>query len=469
MTLETEVAALTTATTSLLSAVNVSKTTLDQKVADALTSENNASTSASNAATSENNASTSASNASTSASNASTSASNASTSASNAATSETNAATSASNAATSAGEAASAVSDHATSTANPHSVTKAQVGLGSADNTSDADKPVSTATQSALNLKAPLESPSLTGTPTAPTAAAATNTTQIATTAFVRTEVANLVAAAPAALDTLNELSAALGNDANFATTVTNALAAKAPLASPGLTGTPTAPTAAAGTNSTQLATTAHVFAERSNAVSLTNKTLVDPAINGKADLVAIDKTLFPAAIVDSFIYDTTKDTDGGAWRDRCSHLSWYKEALCAGRWLGSYANETAARVVGTTGDYYYDTGASVFYSLNVTSGVTEVFRGNRAGFPAKVLITAESNRVVLWDLDNGGSMWMVFDNHLWQESIIAANANGAVISGVYAINGQFVFGKNGNSDIDYCGLRICNFASDVKLKHRLN
>jgi hypothetical protein len=64
------------------------------------------------------------------------------------------------------------------------SATASDVGLGNVNNTSDADKPVSTATQTALNLKANLESPALTGAPTAPTASAGTNTTQIATTAF---------------------------------------------------------------------------------------------------------------------------------------------------------------------------------------------------------------------------------------------------------------------------------------------
>jgi hypothetical protein len=113
-----------------------------------------------------------------------------------------------------------------------------------------------------IAVKAPLASPALTGTPTAPTAAAAANTTQIATTAFVKTAIAALVASSPAALDTLNELAAALGNDPNFATTMTNALAGKAPLASPALTGNPTAPTQAAGDNSTRLATTAFVRGE---------------------------------------------------------------------------------------------------------------------------------------------------------------------------------------------------------------
>lgn len=119
--------------------------------------------------------------------------------------------------------------------------------------------PSQNAVYDALALKADLASPALTGTPTAPTAIAGTNTTQLATTAFVTTAINNLINAAPGALDTLDELAAALGDDANFATTVTNALAAKAPLASPTFTGTPAAPTAAPGTNTTQIATTAFV------------------------------------------------------------------------------------------------------------------------------------------------------------------------------------------------------------------
>lgn len=76
---------------------------------------------------------------------------------------------------------------------------------------------------------APLASPALTGTPTAPTAAQTVNNTQLATTAFVKSALAALVASSPAALDTLNELAVALGNDPNFATTMTNALAGKQP------------------------------------------------------------------------------------------------------------------------------------------------------------------------------------------------------------------------------------------------
>ena len=72
-----------------------------------------------------------------------------------------------------------------------------------------------------------VNSPEFSGVPTAPTAEAGTNTTQIATTAFVSTAVSNLIDTAPDALNTLNELAAALNDDADFSTTVTDAIAAK--------------------------------------------------------------------------------------------------------------------------------------------------------------------------------------------------------------------------------------------------
>lgn len=93
--------------------------------------------------------------------------------------------------------------------------------------------------QAALDLKAPLASPSLTGTPTAPTAAVDTNTTQLATTAYV------------------------VGQGYLKSATASSTYA---PLSSPALTGTPTAPTATADTNSTQLATTAYVVGQASSA-----------------------------------------------------------------------------------------------------------------------------------------------------------------------------------------------------------
>ncbi|EPD1354910.1 TPA: phage tail protein [Escherichia coli] len=106
---------------------------------------------------------------------------------------------------------------------------------------------------------APKESPTFTGTPKAPTPAAGNNTTRIATTEFVQAAITALINGAPATLDTLKEIAAAINNDPKFSTTINNALALKAPLSSPALTGTPTAPTAAQSVNNTQIATTAFV------------------------------------------------------------------------------------------------------------------------------------------------------------------------------------------------------------------
>jgi hypothetical protein len=122
-----------------------------------------------------------------------------------------------------------------------------------------------------LALKAPLASPALTGTPTAPTAIAGTNTTQLATTEFVKTEITNLIDAAPTTLDTLNELAAALGDDPNFATTISSELGLKAPLASPTFTGTVTLPNSTISTlmiqddavDSTKLKDSATIDADR--------------------------------------------------------------------------------------------------------------------------------------------------------------------------------------------------------------
>ncbi|HFN6365141.1 TPA: prophage tail fiber N-terminal domain-containing protein [Escherichia coli] len=81
-----------------------------------------------------------------------------------------------------------------------------------------------------IETRAPLNSPALTGAPTTPTPPDDAAGTEIANAAFVRKLLAALVGSSPEALDTLNELAAALGNDPNFATTVTNALAGKQPL-----------------------------------------------------------------------------------------------------------------------------------------------------------------------------------------------------------------------------------------------
>ncbi|EAQ2397057.1 phage tail protein [Salmonella enterica subsp. enterica serovar Newport] len=115
--------------------------------------------------------------------------------------------------------------------------TTSQKGIVQLSSATDSDSEALAATPKAVHAvmdevqtKAPLDSPALTGTPTAPTPETTAAGIEIATAAFVAAKVAQLVGSAPEALDTLKELADALGNDPNFATTVLNKLAGKQPL-----------------------------------------------------------------------------------------------------------------------------------------------------------------------------------------------------------------------------------------------
>ena len=119
------------------------------------------------------------------------------------------------------------------------------------------------------------------------------DTTVIADKAYVNTAISNLVDGAPALLDTLNEIAAAIGDDANFITTITTALSTKAPLISPALTGIPTAPTAEADTSTTQIATTAFAKAEAdaaqaAAATDATTKVAAEAALRVTGDAASV-------------------------------------------------------------------------------------------------------------------------------------------------------------------------------------
>ncbi|EHP0846650.1 tail fiber protein [Escherichia coli] len=133
-------------------------------------------------------------------------------------------------------KAVKAAYDHANAKYTAQDATTAQKGIVQLSSATNSTSETLAATSKAVkavmdetNKKAPLNSPALTGTPTTPTARQGTNNTQIASTAFVMAAIAALVDSSPDALNTLNELAAALGNDPNFATTMTNALAGKQP------------------------------------------------------------------------------------------------------------------------------------------------------------------------------------------------------------------------------------------------
>ncbi|HIF2737824.1 TPA: prophage tail fiber N-terminal domain-containing protein [Salmonella enterica] len=205
----------------------------------AAASEKAAAASAAAAKTSETNAATSASTAAASATAASSSASEAST---HAAASDTSASLAAQSS-TAAGAAATRAEDaakRAEDIADVISLEDASLtkkGIVKLSSATDSDSEALAATPKAVKTvmgevqaKAPLDSPALTGMPTAPTPETTAAGIEIATAAFVAAKVAQLVGSAPETLDTLKELADALGNDPNFATTVLNKLAGKQPL-----------------------------------------------------------------------------------------------------------------------------------------------------------------------------------------------------------------------------------------------
>lgn len=152
-------------------------------------------------------------------------------------------------------------------------ITKATIGLGNVDNTSDLNKPISTATQTALDLKAPINNASMTGTFTLPNNALTItggSVNNILQGNGVPTNAATLVR--NIIISTNNGVATTIvANSTNFNNAVwqlQNQVDLRATLASPNFTGTPTAPTATAGTNTTQIATTAFVTTAFGNKVT---------------------------------------------------------------------------------------------------------------------------------------------------------------------------------------------------------
>lgn len=145
-----------------------------------------------------------------------------------------------------------------------------------------------------------------------------------------------------------------------------------------------------------------------------------------------------PNAVTAMFVYDTGKDSDGGAWTEKCQHTSWYNEAI-NGKWLGPVASEAAAREVSgaTTGDYFQLTTDGKFYRLNDTSGITETFRGNKRDFPRLSAIVSEASNVTVYDLTRPG-------RPMWRRVTASSCA------GVVALNGWVVTAQANTPVTDY-------------------
>lgn len=167
--------------------------------------------------------------------------------------------------------------------------------------------------------------------------------------------------------------------------------------------------------------------------------------------LPAISKSIHSGAIVKGIIYDTSKDSDGGAWRKRCTDKSWYTETLGGVAWLGQ-AGTAAAAWAGAgavTGSYFQNTTDGKYYTLGAsTPAVTECFRGNAREFPEQVAIIAEASRVIIYDLTQVGTpMWMVFVYGSGGYSTGNLLFNNSTNYSLCALNGTLAIGDGNATD----------------------
>jgi trimeric autotransporter adhesin len=196
--------------------------------------------------------------------------------------------------------------------------------------------------------------------------------------------------------------------------------------------------------------------------------------------LASISTNIHFGAVVKSIVYDTSKDSDGGAWRKRCQGKSWANENQDT-FWIGQRASAAAAWAIAGNGAYFQNTTDGKFYRLNGTSpNVIEVFRGGSTEFPAQVAIVAETARVVIYDLTQTGCpMWMVFRGNQWggNGTFMGTGYAGTTVSSIAMVNGDLLitligtnatgmsfarflrdtFGKVGTSGNHGCGIGIVN------------
>ena len=266
---------------------------------------------------------------------------------------------------------------------------------------------------------ATLASPTFTGTPAVPTAAQGTNTTQAASTAYVQTEIAALVASAPGALNTLDELAAALNDDANFASTVTTALSGKQPLdatltALAGLTIAANSVSVGSGPDAfTQVTCAANTFLARGSTGNLVAKSITDFGLSlvDDANAAAARTTLgFPTFPTDDGYYVLEVDTGVLTWRRAA--VSVYAEPSITVTTQGEDADmeqfsisggndETVSSSDGsTTADVLFDGSGNV---LSVTSTPTNYTAGSTGSPSITFTSTIAGDRTDMSKSSGGG------------------------------------------------------------------
>lgn len=185
--------------------------------------------------------------------------------------------------------------------------------------------------------------------------------------------------------------------------------------------------------------------------------------------LAAISRNAHIGPVADVFVYDTTKDSDGGEWRKRCRNTSWENEALVPGKYLGIQTGpdvEASARAApgAAVGDYFQSGNSGSFYQL-AAAGAPIIYRGNTREFPAVAVIVAEAARVVIYDATKPDlPMWMVIVGQANGEINSRALPHGG-ITRVRAVNGG-IYLSISDSGSWWGGVWCLNFAGDFASRY---
>jgi hypothetical protein len=275
-------------------------------------------------------------------------------------------------------------------------------------------------------IYATIASPTLTGTPAAPTANSGTNTTQLATTAFVSTAVSNLVNGAPGALDTLSELASALGNSDNFATNVTNTLGSlQTQIDTKQATLTFNAPSSNNGNPSTSAQIKTALDTKQSTIDQTTDVSLKDLNVHG--DLSANDASFNNITVLGDISFNGNLYQNGSLFTSSggggLTDLSATSIADLSDVSFNSASTTQGSGLIWNNTDKIWEPGT---LTASITNTTTTTTTSNNSGWVDKAPVTNPAYRVFSQSASNGNDkMYFVggkpastSTNHVWEYTL---------------------------------------------------
>ena len=315
---------------------------------------------------------------------------------------------------------------------------------------------------------------------TATTQSASDNSTKVATTAYTDTAISNLVDSSPSALNTLNELAAALGDDANFSTTVTNSIATKLPLAG----GTMSGAINLDSNNITNGGTISGTFSGSGASLTSLNASNISSGTIAAARVATLNQdttgsaaTLTTARTIAGVSFDGSANislnnnaiTNGAGYLTSVGESNISNNSVVNAKLADIQANRIIGRISSGTGDPEYLTGANVRTICNVEDGATadqtaseiltliKTVDGAGSGLDADKLDNISSGSFVRSDADDSISGYLTITNNSGLRVRSSTNAVGAKINfsdqagGSYAQNGTLTY-KHADGQITTTG-----------------